>query len=55
MEVESPVHEARDTVLVLEANPSTGSNWKVTADSSMTQSTPPTYEKHTLGYGVPPA
>jgi C1A family cysteine protease len=53
LEVESPVREARDMVLVLEANPSTGSSWKVTADSGMTARTPPTYEKHTLGYGVP--
>jgi len=50
LEVESPVREAGDMVLVLEANPSTGSSWKV---SGMTESTPPTYEKHTLGYGAP--
>ena len=52
MEIDSPVREGRDMVLVLESNLSTGHSWHVAAGSGMIRSAPHEFERHTLGYGI---
>ncbi len=47
------VSEGKSMVIVLESNPSTGYRWRSAGNSSMVESAPAEYQKHTPGYGTP--